>query len=781
MRLIPFVFLLPALAFAADDSPSGTRITPPTLREISPLGVPRGGTVEVSIVGYNLAHASAIYFSERGIEARITRIKELPDQDDVRLGGNGTPLTVDLGPLPVRNEITAELDIPATAPIGPVKFRVLTPLGLSPQGTLSVEPFYGETPDREPNDTVEDATEQTFLPTILVGAISKPGDVDYYKIHARAGEQVVFEDNGRMLGSALQPIITIYDADQNVIETFHEDAARMVDSFGHKFEKEGTYYVRISDYNESGSGRHFYRIMMGSLPVVVSAFPLGVEQGKTAEVALTGFNLAAAKVAVKGEPNEGEYDSLWLRPEGTQGPSFSKIRLAVGTEPEILAKETTSAQAITLPVTINGRLTTAHHDFKFHARKGEKLILEVNAARLGSPLDSQLEVLDAQGRPIERAEARAVLQTSIALAERGSTGSGIRLDSPAGLQVGDYLMTGAEIVQIDAMPRGPDDDTVMVNFEGQRLGYLDTTPEAHAADTPVYKVEIHPPGTKFAPNGLPLAHLMYSNDDGGPGYGKDSRLHFTAPADADYLVRISDVRELNGPEYTYRLSIHEPHPDFRLSVTPRNPNVPAGGRIPLTVTALRLDDFDGPIPVSIKDLPAGLHATSGVIAPGQKSTTLTLSADADAKLANAVPLKVVDEKGREADSMDRLKLVAVMPRADVDVTAETHEVVLEPGGRAKIEVSVSRNNGFAGRVPLDVRNLPPTVRVIDVGLNGVLVNETETKRTFTLEALPWAEPMVQPVFVSGDVETRAGGQQNAILSAPITLRITKGRQELSQK
>jgi hypothetical protein len=56
-------------------------------------------------------------------------------------------------------------------------------------------------------------------------------------------------------------------------------------------------------------------------------------------------------------------------------------------------------------------------------------------------------------------------------------------------------------------------------------------------------------------------------------------------------------------------------------------------------------------------------------------------------------------------------------------------------------------------------------------LNGVLVNEGETKRTFTLQALPNAEPIDQIIYVSGDVETRAGGQQNAILSEPIRLRV----------
>ena len=140
-------------------------------------------------------------------------------------------------------------------------------------------------------------------------------------------------------------------------------------------------------------------------------------------------------------------------------------------------------------------------------------------------------------------------------------------------------------------------------------------------------------------------HLPYRNDDGGPGYGKDSRLRFTAPADGDYIVRLRDVRGLEGEDYAYRLTMRAPSPDFA-ERRPRNPNVPAGGRIPVTVTALRLDDFDGPINVTIENLPAGLTATNGVIEPGQVTTTLLLSAEANAHLDSAVPLQVAGRRWR---------------------------------------------------------------------------------------------------------------------------------------
>ena len=137
------------------DSPTGTRITPPTITAVSPQGVQRGATVEMTIDGFNLAKSSAIYFSQPGIEARIVRIKELPDQADVRLGSNGTPSTIDLGPLPPRNQVTVELDVSPDAEVGAVGLRLITPLGASPEARFLVEPYYGESPDREPNDTPE--------------------------------------------------------------------------------------------------------------------------------------------------------------------------------------------------------------------------------------------------------------------------------------------------------------------------------------------------------------------------------------------------------------------------------------------------------------------------------------------------------------------------------------------------------------------------------------------------------------------------------------------------
>lgn len=760
MRRSFLLATLLAVSMAADEtSPTGNRTTPPTINVVSPRGVARGTTIELTVEGLNLANTQAILFDKPGIKGRIVRVKELPDLPDIRLGSNGTPSTIDLGPLPPRNQVTAELDIDSEATIGPVGFRLQTPLGTTPEGRILVEPFWGESPDKEPNDGVDNAVE-TFLPAVLSGEIGKPGDIDYFKIKVKAGEELVFENGAMLTGSTLQPVIAILREDQSVLKEFGADGGSTVNRFSCKFEQAGTYFVRITDYQESGRPSHTYRLKAGKFTYVSSVFPLGLKAASTADIELRGFQVEAPKLNVKGAPPPTEPNILRLRPKG----AFNEIALAVGVDPEVPAAGTNtawkSAQVVSVPSTLNGKLNKPgmEHYYKFRASKGQKLVLEVQAARFDSPLDSEIEVLTSEGKPIEVATIRAISETSVTLRDHDSMSRNVRLSSVTGLKVGDYLMSGNEIMRILEMPRSPDDDTIMENFGGQRLDFFGTSGEAHHLDRPVYKVQIHSPGAQFTPNGLPLVRVHARNDDGGPGFGKDSKLDFSAPSDGEYLARIRDVRSSGSEDHAYRLNIREPRADFRLAVSPRNPNVPAGGAIPLTVTALRLDGFDGPIQVALEGIPAGFHATNAVIQPGQTSTVVLLSADAEAKMMPATPLSVVGKAGavtRYANPEDHLKFIALMPRSDVVMTAETKEVTLEPGGTAEVSVSIARQNGFGGRVPVEVRNLPPRVRVLDVGLNGVLINEDETKRTFVLEALDNAAPVDQEIFVGAKVETRS--------------------------
>src|SRR5947209_10810571 len=329
MNRLPGLILAGAFLIEAAElnHPSGNRTTPPTLNAVSPAGIARGTTVEMTVEGLNLSKTSAIYFSEKGVSGKILRVKELPDLPDVRLGSNGTPSTVDVGPLPPRNQVTVDVQVSADAEIGPVSFRLLTPLGTSPEGKFLIEPYYGESPDIEPNDTPEHAFE-CYLPTILTGTISKPGDLDYFKIHVKAGEQLVFENGAGQIGSTLNPVVTIFSEDQSVIREFGSDGGIEAIQFAYRFANAGTYYIRVADYQQSGKLSNFYRIKVGKFPLVTSAFPLGIQAGKPGEFGLNGWNLGSSKLKTTGLP-EPASETARLRPNH----SFNELKLAVGHEP----------------------------------------------------------------------------------------------------------------------------------------------------------------------------------------------------------------------------------------------------------------------------------------------------------------------------------------------------------------------------------------------------------------------------------------------------------------
>src|SRR5581483_1828908 len=390
-----------------------------------------------------------------------------------------------------------------------------------------------------------------------------------------------------------------------------------------------------------------------------------------------------------------------------------------------------------------------------------------------------IEVLAAKGNPIPRAVLRSLLETQLTLSDRGSAGAGLRLLNWNGMAPGDYLLVGSELLQIERLPYFPDDDTIMRNSNGIRYGFEDTTPEAHPVNTSVYKVSIHPPGTAFTSNGLPVTTIYYRNDDAGPRYGlagqKDSRLHFTVPADGEYVVRIRDVRGSQGERFAYRLSIHEPAPDFLLAIDPENPNVPQGGARPLAVTATRLDGFDGEIEVKLLDVPPGFTATTAKIPAGQDIGQIILSASNEAKgsfrlKAQGTGLANGQKLVRETRNDQALSIVSVAPQPELLVFTNEQRLSVPPGEEAFVNISIKRQHGFAGRVPFEVVGLPPGVTLRDLGLNGIMITEGETTQRFRIEVQPWVRPLEQQLFVIGRIET-TGAQPQRFPALPITLSI----------
>ncbi len=770
------IVALGVLSPGAQDGPgteaSVSRPTiPPTVSSVRPTGLQRGSTKTFTVEGRSLSGANLVLFDSVGITAKVLQVVDLPEE--VRKARPG----VDTGAVLVegrKQEVRLEVTVSRDAEPGIHWFRIETPLGTSNLGLLDVGKL-PEIEEKEPNDSPADA-QQVALPATFVGTIAKPGDVDTYQFEGRAGEEVVFQVVASKLRSTLRSLLVLRDAAGQVLAKAGEHTRQPDSLLTFKLPSDGKYTISISDRDREGGASYHYRLNVGAIPYLTAAFPLAVRAGQPAEVKVEGVNLGGVQ-QVKVEPPKSAdgWTTVPLRLKTPQGETLNKLEVAVGDTPEVLEKEPNDtpaeAQPVTVPVAIDGHISSGRRDapadedyFRFHARKDEHLTLEVAAARLGSPLDSLIEVLDDQGRAIPQATVRCLNQTLLTLADRDSLSRGYRLVSTSGFHENDYLMVGEELNQIAEIPDQPDADITLKGFEGQRVALLGTSPHAHSVNDPVYRAQILEPGAKLPPNGLPVFEITYRNDDGGLGYGADSRLQFVAPREGDYLVHLKDVRGLQGRDFAYRLTITETRPDFKLVADPANPNVPRGGRLPLTVRVDRYLGYDGPIEIEVKGLPKGVTAaTPATIPAGQDSAVIILEGAADApELRAPAPFRVIGrgrvgdrELVRTTESYQPLEVVSLMPSPDLYVQIEPKEIILEPGQTAKVTLTVERRNGFQGRVPCNLRNLPPGVRVVNVGLNGVLVPEKETTRTFTVKAEDWAGSIDQPAYVVGTVESNA--------------------------
>jgi hypothetical protein len=210
--------------------------------------------------------------------------------------------------------------------------------------------------------------------------------------------------------------------------------------------------------------------------------------------------------------------------------------------------------------------------------------------------------------------------------------------------------------------------------------------------------------------------LAFNDDyeDKGSGlntHHADSYFSTVLPTNGTYYLWLGDAQRKGGPEYSYRLRLSPPQPDFALRVVPSSLNVRAGGSVPLTVYALRKDGFTNQIFLVLDDAPEGFKLTGDSIPAGQNQVQVTLTAPPTA-LAEPVSLslqgsavvqgQVRTRKAVPAEDMMQAfayrhlvpakeQEVAVLkrpnPRATMTILSGT-PVRVPPGATARIEVGL---------------------------------------------------------------------------------------------
>ena len=117
---------------------------------------------------------------------------------------------------------------------------------------------FGNYLEQEPNNNFDDMPAQA-LPIAFNGVVGEPGDLDYHKFTAKKGEVWHIECYARRIGSGLDPVMHVFDANKKVLGG--NDDSRNADSYiRFQAPADGDYFVRVMDHLRRGQPDFVYRV-----------------------------------------------------------------------------------------------------------------------------------------------------------------------------------------------------------------------------------------------------------------------------------------------------------------------------------------------------------------------------------------------------------------------------------------------------------------------------------------------------------------------------------------
>jgi hypothetical protein len=321
--------------------------------------------------------------------------------------------------------VLLEITVDEDAAPGPREIRVMTPTGISnpllfyvgrlPEFSLmpmkiSLFQTLGKEQLALRKRSVKDEETPITLPCTVNGQIAS-GEINRYRFSAGKGDRLVISTLARQLIPYIadavpgwfQPVLSLRNADGDEIAynddyQFNPDPVILCE-----IPKTGEYVLSVTDAIYRGREDFVYRITIGQTPFITSIFPPGARVGEAVSADMDGWNLDGAKLVLPGPKAE---EGLHPVSAELKEVRSNLIPFALDTLPECIESRSNNdrktAQEVTLPVIVNGRIETPGDQdiFRFTAQKGDILVAEVNARRLNSPLDSLLTLTDSDGRMI---------------------------------------------------------------------------------------------------------------------------------------------------------------------------------------------------------------------------------------------------------------------------------------------------------------------------------------------------------------------------------------------
>ncbi len=387
-RCICFCWALVAACVMCCRAIAGT----PSLEAITPQVGTRGSSFTVVAKGASLKDTRSVVFYDSGL--RCEKI-EAKNDDEIKI------------------EIKAE----AYCTLGPHPFRLLTDEGFSELRTLTISPF----PTVLEN---KDADTQSVQPnTTIVGALESD-DVDVYQIQAKVGNRISAEAVAVRLGATLlDTVLTLRDPSGRVLVRVDDTPMLNQDpAFSVVAKEAGLYTVEITSAGANADVDSQYALHIGSFPRPFRVFPLGARAGAELDLEITSSisdqaDSSRKKISLDsgliGTREVELMDAGVVCPSpilmriNTYDQAFVDLHGTNKSEPEAIADllgggSASASGSMEVPVAFHGVIKEAAEvdSFRFSVHQTGMISLEVFASRLGSLLDSVVEVQDQSGQTV---------------------------------------------------------------------------------------------------------------------------------------------------------------------------------------------------------------------------------------------------------------------------------------------------------------------------------------------------------------------------------------------
>ena len=362
---------------------------------VYPAGGQQGKSIEVIVGGQNLSDVTGVFVNVPGVTGEITeKIPVNLKEKNLRIKEQDIPQ--------IEEKVKVRMIIGKKAEIGIHDFRLVTKSGFSNRIFFEVNEL-PEVNEVGPNDKPTNACLLPKLPCVINGQIL-PGERDCFRFAVTKGQTIVCHTKARMLVPYLadavpgwfQPIITMRNKVGKEV-AYNDDFGDNPDPvIIYIVPQTGEYTLEIKDAVYRGREDFVYRISIGDIPFISSISPLGGEVGKTTKVVLQGVNLSKNTIKLKVKKDAG--DKVFFTAKG-KGLHSNSVVFGTSHGNELSEnKDNKSSNAMFIPRnnTVNGMIRTPGEEdwYVVDGKKGENIVLEILAHRLGSLLDADLTLYD---------------------------------------------------------------------------------------------------------------------------------------------------------------------------------------------------------------------------------------------------------------------------------------------------------------------------------------------------------------------------------------------------